>query len=184
MQFAIALALAAALISPAAALAMEVHAWRDGEAVVIDAVTETPGDPRVAWEVLTAYDRYPEFVPDLQHSRIVTRSANAASVEQRGTARWLFYRVSVSVMLTVTEQPYERVHSVAIGGDFREFSGSYRIVPTSRGVRVEYSGRMVPDFWMPPVIGLPALRAMVARQFNGLISEIERRSHPPANVQP
>ena len=162
----------------------QVQARRDGEAVLVDAVADVPGDPRIAWDVLTAYERYPEFVPDLQESRIVSRSANTASVEQRGTAGWLFYRIPVAVNLTVTEQPYERVQSVAIGGDFREFSGSYRILPGLRGVRVEYSGRMVPAFWLPPVIGLPALRAMVTRQFTALMNEIERRSRPPGSVHP
>jgi len=166
------------------AQAAQVQARRDGEAVLVEAVADVQGDPRIAWDVLTAYERYPEFVPDLQESRIVSRSANAASVAQRGTAGWLFYRIPVAVDLAVTEQPYERVQSVAIGGDFLEFSGSYRILPSSRGVRIEYSGRMVPAFWLPPMIGLPALRAMVTRQFNGLMNEIERRSRPPGSAHP
>jgi ribosome-associated toxin RatA of RatAB toxin-antitoxin module len=188
LRVAIALAFFAALggvgVDVSHAQAAQVQARRDGEAVLVDAVADVPGDPRIAWDVLTAYERYPEFVPDLQESRIVSRGPNTASVAQRGTAGWLFYRIPLAVNLTVTEQPYERVRSVATGGDFLEFSGSYRLLPSSRGVRVEYSGRMVPAFWLPPVIGLPALRAMVTRQFNGLMGEIERRSHPPASAHP
>ena len=188
MRFSLALGFVAAFGWPSLDLchaqAAQVQARRDGEAVLVDAVADVSADPRIAWDVLTAYERYPEFVPDLQESRIVRRSPNAAWVEQRGTVGWLFYRISVAVNLTVTEQPYERVQSVATGGDFREFSGSYRILPTSRGVRVEYSGRMVPAFRLPPVIGLPALRAMVTRQFNGLMKEIERRSRPAASEHP
>jgi len=158
------------------AQAAQVEAHRDGEAIVVSAVAEVAGDRRVAWEVLTGYERYPEFVPDLRSTRVTGRSERAASLEQRGTAGWLFYRVNVFVALSVVEEPFERVHSVSTGGDFREFSGTYRLLSTADGIRLEYSGRMVPAFRLPPLIGLPALRAMVGRQFEGMVREIERRS--------
>jgi hypothetical protein len=34
----------------------------------------------------------------------------------------------------------------------------------------------VPAFRLPPLIGLPALRASVERQFGALVREVERRS--------
>jgi hypothetical protein len=35
---------------------------------------------------------------------------------------------------------------------------------------------MVPAFRLPPLIGLPALRASVERQFGALVDEVERRN--------
>jgi len=173
-----------ALGAPASAGAVRVEAQREGEAVVVHAAAEVPADVRLAWDVLTGYERYPEFVPDLQVSRVVARSERGVSVEQRGSAGWLFYRIGVSVDLAVVEEPYERVRSVATGGDFHAFEGTYRLVPLAQGVRIEYSGRMVPAFRLPPVIGLVALRAMVGRQFEGLVREIERRGAASPSVRP
>lgn len=167
---------------PASAGAVRVEAHREGEGVVVHAAAEIPGDVRLAWDVLTAYERYPEFVPDLQVSRVVARSERVVSVEQRGSAGWLFYRIPVSVDLAVIEEPFERVRCVATGGDFHAFEGTYRLVPLAQGVRIEYSGRMVPAFRLPPLIGMAALRAMVARQFDGLVREIERRGAAPGSA--
>ena len=174
-------AFAAGPAAPAAAL---VEAHREGEGVVVHAVAEIAADARLAWDVLTAYDRYPEFVPDLQASRVVARSGRTATVEQHGRAGWLFYRIPVCVELSVVEEPYERVRAFGTGGDFRVFEGTYRLVPLPHGVRVEYSGRLVPDFHLPPWIGLAVLRAMVARQFEGLTGEIERRGAAAGRTAP
>ena len=46
-------------------------------------------------------------------------------------------------------------------------------------VVLRYTGRMVPDFFVPPLIGTLALRHNVESSFRALVEEIERRHAQP-----
>lgn len=97
-----------------------VDAVRRGEAIEISARAELRVNVETAWRVLTDYDRYATFVPDLAVSRVVMRDAQTAIVEQRGEARFLSLRYPLEVWLAVAEVPYRSVRSRAIAGNFRE----------------------------------------------------------------
>ena len=51
-----------------------VEARREGDAVIVEAHALLHVDLETAWNVLTDYDRYAEFIPDLKSSRTVSRS--------------------------------------------------------------------------------------------------------------
>ena len=108
---------------------ISVEAHREGEAVVVEARAHLKADSRLAWEVLTGYDQYARFVPDLKSSEIVARSGNTAIVEQRGVAGFFLFRFPLEVRMAVTEVPYEEVSAQAIAGNFKEMNGLYRLVP-------------------------------------------------------
>lgn len=154
---------------------VSVQAERRDEAFFVEAVAVFPADPRVAWQVLTDYDRYADFIPDLRSSRVVGRSAAGTVVEQRGHAGFLFIRIPLEVRYLVEETPYRSVRSRAIGGDFREMEGTYDVSPVPGGLRLAYSGRLVPGFMMPPLFGTMAVRLSVERQFAAMVREIVRR---------
>ncbi|MCX7891577.1 MAG: SRPBCC family protein [Burkholderiales bacterium] len=158
---------------------MAVRAERRDGAFHVEAVAELRADPRVAWQVLTDYDRYAAFIPDLDASRVLARSADGVVVEQRGRAGLLFLRIPLSVRYFVQETPYRSVRSRAIGGDFRELEGAYDIAPAPGGLRLAYTGRLVPDFVLPPLLGTVAVRRSVERQFEAMAREIERRAGAP-----
>lgn len=165
-----------AVAGSAVAGEVRVQAHRDGEAVLVEASSDVRADARIAWDVLTSYDRYAQFVPDLRSSRVVERTGLTAIVEQSGTAGVFFYRFPMEVRLAVTEEPFATVRCRSIAGNFRELTGTYRLVSRPEGVRFLYSGRLVPDFRLPPLIGVPAIRASVERQFRALVEEIERHA--------
>lgn len=164
----------------AAAAEVRVEARRDGDAVLVEASADVQADARVAWDVLTGYDRYAQFVPDLRTSRVIERSGHSAIVEQSGVAGMFFYRFPMEVRLAITEEPFETVRSQSIAGNFRELTGVYRLTPAEKGVRFVYNGRLVPEFRLPPIVGLPAVRGSVERQFRALVEEIERRARAEA----
>jgi hypothetical protein len=164
------------LSRPVRADELRVEARRDGEAVVVSARAALRVDPALVWEVLTAYERYPEFVPDLTSSRVLARAGSTAIVEQKGVAGFFLYRFALEVRLAVSEQPYQRVSSYAISGTLKEMTGLYELAVDGDVVHLTYSGRLVPAFKLPPLIGLAAMRGSVERQFRALTREILRRS--------
>jgi hypothetical protein len=164
------------LSRPVRADEVRVEARRDGEAVVVSARAALRADPALVWEVLTAYERYPEFVSDLKSSQVLARAGNTAIVEQKGVAGFFLFRVALEVRLAVSEQPYQRVSSYAISGNLKEMAGLYELAVDGDVVNLTYSGRLVPAFKLPPLIGLAAMRGSVERQFRALTREILRRS--------
>jgi len=155
---------------------IEVKAHREGEAVLVEASAQVHADPQLAWEVLTAYDRYAEFVPDLKSSRVLARAGGTTIVEQKGEARFLLFHFPLEVVLAVTEQPPNSVSARAISGNFREMTGVYQLTEDGDSLRLTYHGRLVPAFRLVPLLGVPALRAAVERQFTALVREIGRRA--------
>jgi ribosome-associated toxin RatA of RatAB toxin-antitoxin module len=158
-----------------------VRAWRDEDAVIVQAEAQLDASLETAWRVLTDYEHYAEFIPDLKSSRVLARSGNTAIVEQKGEAGFFFYHFPLEVTFSVTEIPGNTVSSRAISGTFREMIGTYALTETRAGVRLVYTGRLVPSFTLPPLIGVAAVRAAVERQFLALAREIRRVAKIPVD---
>jgi hypothetical protein len=166
-----------AMLSPMAAACADVavHVKRQSGAFNVEASAELEADIPTAWAVLTDYDHLAEFIPDMRSSRVLSRDGSRAEVEQKGEARLLFMAYPIDVLLAVTEYPHHRIVSRAVAGNFREMRGEYRLEPDSGRVLLRYTGRMMPDFEVPPLLGALLLRRHVGRTFGALVREIERR---------
>ncbi len=165
------------LISPAlAAGELAVDTARRGDALEISAHADLTADLPTAWRVLTDYGRYPNFIPDLAVSRVVSRGERSAIVEQKGEARFLFLHRPIEVRLAIAETPLRSVSAHAIGGNVRAFDGRYELVSLPSGVRLNYVGRIVLADAPPGPIDSLVVRLNVARQFAALAREIDRQS--------
>jgi carbon monoxide dehydrogenase subunit G len=175
---AIALLLAGALCMPAAGhaqqVAIETHG--QGESITVTASAEMRVDPRTVWGVITDYDHLAEFIPSMRSSRVVRRAADHLLVEQTGEFGFLWFSQPVQARLVVVEVPPQSVVAHAVGGNLREMEGRYTVTVMPEGmVRLSYSGRLVPDFAVPPVIGRMVVRNVLADQFSAMVEEIVRR---------
>lgn len=151
---------------------------------------EIRADPRIAWETITDYERLREFLPDVEHSRVVVRDGSRLVVEHRGAFHLFFIDVPVRVRLAVQHDPYERVvarsQAGAVDGaaqTLRDFTGTYVLTVVGRerraGVRLDYESQFELAEPLPPVLGYLFGTAMVQRgmrqQFEAMVQEIERR---------
>jgi ribosome-associated toxin RatA of RatAB toxin-antitoxin module len=171
------LVVAAAVAPPAASAAtITVDAERHGEAIHIHASAMLNADAATAWRVLTEYDRYPEFIPDLRVSRIVARRGASVTVEQSGDATLWLFKLPVDITFEIDEFPPNGLRSRAVAGTLRALASSYALTPVGSGVRLDYDGRVAPGFEFFGGIEQLAVRQNVGRQFQALADEIERRS--------
>jgi len=154
-------------------LAIEIH--RQGEFITVSASALMQVDARIAWEVLSDYDNLAQFIPDMKSSRVVSRSGDRVVVEQKGEFGFFFYRQSVDVTLEVLEQPQRRIVARRIDGNIRELETRYDLETSAAGVRFDYIGRFIPNFSLPPLIGMPIVRRIVERRFRAMVDEIVRR---------
>jgi ribosome-associated toxin RatA of RatAB toxin-antitoxin module len=171
---------------PAQAAEITVNVTRNGEVFDVEARAEFEGGIARTWQVLTDYGRYAEFIPDISESRVIARNGQRVQVEQRGEVRLLFVSFPIDVRLAITEHPQERIVSRAVGGSFREMRSVYSLEAGQGRVLVRYSGRLVPDFYVPPLIGTLVFRRSVETTFSALVDEVERRHRSPAepSLQP
>jgi ribosome-associated toxin RatA of RatAB toxin-antitoxin module len=174
----------AALLVAYAALAcaaedVSIEAERRGDAVEVSAHALIVAAPLLAWQVLTDYEQLPRFIPGMAKSVVLQRQGNRVLLEQTGEARFLVFSFPIEVRYEVTESPPESVASRVVAGNLRRMNGRYELRPAPGGggrVDLRYRGEIEPDFDLPPLVGVAALRSMVEQQFSAMVTEIERRA--------
>ncbi len=158
-----------------AAGAIEARIERQGEYITVNASVLMQVDARIAWEVLSDYDHLARFIPDMKISRVVSRDGNRVLVEQKGEFGFFFYRQPVDVVLEVVEYPMRRIDARRISGNIRDLQTRYDLTASDAGVKLDYTGRFIPEFSVPPLFGLPMVRRVVERRFRAMVEEIARR---------
>ena len=154
---------------------LNIEVVRVGDYITVTASAELQANPRIAWEVLSDYDDLARFIPDIRSSRVLRRDADGPVVEQKGEFGFLFFRQAIEVIMAVREEPPRRIVARAISGNMKDMEGRYELLPSLKGVRLAYYGRFVPDFFVPPLIGMPIVRRSLERRFRAMAEEIERR---------
>jgi ribosome-associated toxin RatA of RatAB toxin-antitoxin module len=163
--------------SAASAVDIDFDARWSGEAIDLRGRADVAVDLETAWRVLTDYDDYPRFIPDLVTSRTLSRNGGSAVIEQRGEARWLLFRQPLTVTFTVVESAPTVVRSKAVSTGFRELESRYDLQTLpGGGVRLEYAGRFVPATGGLPLVALAAARTNLRRQFEALVREMARQA--------
>lgn len=155
-----------------------VEAERRGEAVEVRARATIAAPMPLVWRVLTDYEDLPRFIPGIAKSIVRQHNGNRLLVDHSGEARLLFFSIPIEVTLEVTESPFDWIASRAVGGNVRRMNARYDLSAgnASGTVVLRYYGLIEPDFALPPLIGVVAMRLMVEEQFAAMVGEIERRA--------
>lgn len=161
---------------PAAAATVTINTKLQGDAIDIHASSMLNADVTTAWRVLTDYDRYAEFIPDLNVSRVVARNGATITVEQSGNAAFWLFKMPVHVTFEVNELPPHSLQSRTVAGSVRVLASSYALAPVASGVRLDYAGQILPGFELVGRIEQMVIERNAVRQFQALADEIERRS--------
>jgi len=161
---------------PAAAAMVTINTKLQGDAVDIRASAMLNANAATAWRVLTDYDRYTEFIPDLRLSRILARRGATVTVEQSGDAALWLFRMPLDITFEITEIPPNNLHSRAVAGSLRALTSSYALSSVASGIRLDYVGHVAPGFELFGRIEQTVVERNVARQFQALADEIERQS--------
>jgi ribosome-associated toxin RatA of RatAB toxin-antitoxin module len=144
--------------------------------------------PQQAWQVLTDYERLPQFVPELVLSKVVKRDGNVVLLEQESRAGFLFFSYRLRMTVRVTEQPYSAIDIALVSGGMRQYDAHWELEKAQEngrdGTRIRYSARMEPEFFIPPLIGEPFVQASVQRTVEAVVREIEKAGRREAESSP
>ncbi|HAT29953.1 MAG TPA: cyclase/dehydrase [Janthinobacterium sp.] len=131
--------------------------------------------PATVWRVLTSYDRMNEFVPDLASCRVLSRSGNEAIVEQFGIARFLFMSKSIHLIVRATENQPTSIDIALISGDMKHYESHWELVPLPEtgGTRILYTGKLMPNFYVPGILGAQMVRGDVERMMGAVLARLD-----------
>uniref|UniRef100_A0A7N0RD58 Coenzyme Q-binding protein COQ10 START domain-containing protein n=1 Tax=Kalanchoe fedtschenkoi TaxID=63787 RepID=A0A7N0RD58_KALFE len=80
---------------------------------------------REVWNVMTAYERLPEIVPNLAISKVLFRDNNRVRILQEGCKGLLYMVLHARVVLDLCEQLEEEISFEQVEGDFDSFQGKW-----------------------------------------------------------
>ncbi|MGB8598847.1 MAG: SRPBCC family protein [Burkholderiales bacterium] len=155
---------------------MQINFQRDGDLIKIDGHLILPFPPKLIFEVLTDYEHMHEYVPDLTSSCILSREDNKLKVEQKGRSGIGPFKFKYEIVREVELTPVTELKSNLASGNFKSMHTSTKLVAEGDNTRMDYFADMVPDFWVPPLIGSAIMRRQVRRQFEAFVAELTRRS--------
>lgn len=183
MTLLVALTTLPALCSTARAAAapaepVSVQAQREGSAVRVTTEAVVRAPLKLIWGALTDYNHLAQFVPGMISSRVLERRGNTVVVAQSGQAHFWFFTYSIDVIVEVTEEPPDALSIRAVRGNLKELAGGYqmkKIDGKDGAYLLRWSGVIEPALPVPQALALPLMRSNIARQFEGMVREIERR---------
>jgi hypothetical protein len=174
---AILIALSLASVSAAPTGEIEVSATRNGDEMTLTAKMIAPVNQRVAWEVLTDFNRMAEWVPNLQESRIVSGpDERPMRLAQKGEKRVGPFTFPFESVREVELAPTQTIKAKGLSGNMRKLESLTRLSSEGDGTRLEYELLFIPNYWVPPLIGPALIRRESRLQFEAIIAEMVRRS--------
>ncbi|GGC10175.1 hypothetical protein GCM10011572_34650 [Pseudoduganella buxea] len=152
----------------------------------VDATGTVQASLPTVWRILTGYDRMEEFVPDLVSCRVLSRNGNEVIIEQFGTARFLFMSRSIHLIVRATEQPMSSIDIDLISGDMKHYESRWELVPVPEtgGTKVLYTGRMMPNFYVPGILGTNIIRGDIERMMGAVLARLDRGTAPKGTPAP
>jgi ribosome-associated toxin RatA of RatAB toxin-antitoxin module len=146
----------------------------EGEYVVCRATLAVRASRERVWKVLTDYERYPRFLPDIEISRVAYRGPEGLVLEQRGTVGLLFVSRTIEVRLGALETAPHSLQLRLLSGNLRDMQGRYDLHEQGGMTRMVYQGRFLAEADLPPFMALAMVRHALTRQLGGLVAEMER----------
>jgi len=150
----------------------------------VDSLGTVNASPATVWRILTDYEHMNEFVPDLNSCRVLSRNGNEVIIEQLGTARFLFMSKSIHLIVRATEQPMTSIDIALVSGDMKHYESHWELIPVPEtgGTRVVYSGRLVPNFYVPGILGAKIIRGDIERMMGAVLARLDSKREAPTRL--
>ncbi len=141
--------------------------------------------PKV-WRILTGYERMSEFVPDMESCKVLSRNGNEVIIEQFGVARFLFMSRTIHLIVKAVEQPMSAIDISLISGDMKYYESRWELVPAPEngGTRIVYHGRLMPNFYVPGILGNKMVKSDVERMMSAVLARLDRKDAPKVEAIP
>lgn len=134
-----------------------------------------PVSQQRVWDVVTDYERAPEFTRDLQESKVLSRSGNRLRVFQKNRFRLGPFSIPVETVRDIRLTAPVRFESHLVEGSMKEYDAVTELVPVTGGTRIVYRSRAVPDSILAGFATESVVKRETEEHFRQLRAEILRR---------
>lgn len=138
----------------------------------VSAEIDTTVNRDTAWKVLSDYNRWAEFIPDMQVSRVVSRPGEPLLVEQRGVIPWM-PNFPLVVIASVQETPGKGLRFQRVAGNIRAIEGEWEIRGW-RKARLVYRSTVEPGFPIPPQMSVEIFKQDAKAKLEAMAREMAR----------
>jgi len=168
----------------AAADPITVNFQQQGTRLMASGELAVPVSAETAWEVLTDYERVPEFVPGMRISRVVERTGDICMVEQQGEMMANNLRMFYQGVLKIIKEPPDRLSVQFVSGTFRNMQGQWTVSGKNSPVKLGYQLELDTGTPYPSPIMVAMLQQQVTLWVSSLAAEMERRPPPKPEPKP
>jgi len=177
LSLSLALLLAAPPASHAAAADddIQVRVERHGESVTVHAQLSVPVDARQAFAVLTDYDHMKQFLPDLDESRILSRTKDGLLVRQAGKVRFGWFAVPFEYVRRIELTPDTRLVSHIVSGSVKKGDVTTTLTTSNGRTLITYDSEAAMGVWLPFGIGNGAIADHLRQDLDSMRAEMLRR---------
>jgi hypothetical protein len=129
------------------------------------------------WDVITDYERAPEFTRDLQVSKVISRSGNTLRVLQKNQIRFGPFSLPVETVRDVKLVAPVKVDARLVSGSMKKYDSITELVPESGGTRIVFRSQAVLNGMLAGFATESFVKRETEDRFRQLRSEIMRREH-------
>jgi hypothetical protein len=142
----------------------------------IEALIDAPVD--IVYRLITDYDHLHDINPAILESRIV-RTDSPVKHRVRSVTRVcvLFYCRDITQIQDMVQGKDHTIDAVIVpqGSDFRRGHAHWRLWDVDDATVMHFSAELVPDFYMPELIGTWLIRREMVKQIAQIVTLIEAR---------
>ena len=160
---------------------MDVKVEKNGDEIRAYASFFVRAPRQRVWEVMIDYDRAPEYMPDLEVSKVIARSPDTLRVKQRSRVRFGPFSIPVDTVREIRLTEPSKTESRLVSGSMKRYEAVTELVPEAGGTRVIYRSQAVPNSVLASFAGESFIRRETVAHFNLLRDEILRREHVAAS---
>lgn len=141
----------------------------------LDATFLAPVPQQLAFDVLTDFDHFDAFAPNVKTSRITKREGNRMVIEQTGVAKFGLARIDYASQRQIDVTPPDSIHSVQLQGSMKKVESLMTLKPDAAGTLMIYHIELVPSGPASLVLTKGRLERDIEEQFNALVTEMVKR---------
>lgn len=154
-----------------------------GEEIRSSATMFVRASQQRVWDVVTDYERAPQFTEDLVESKVLSRSGNTLRVFQKNRYRFGPFSIPIESVRDIRLTAPVRFESRLVEGSLKEYEAVTELVPAAGGTRIVYRSRAVPDSILAGFATESRVKRETEEHFRQLRAEIQRRERL-ASAQP
>jgi carbon monoxide dehydrogenase subunit G len=136
-----------------------------------------PAPQQRVWDVITDYERQPQYMRDTVVSKVVSRSGDTLRLVQKDQVKFGPFSIPIDTVRDVKHVEPVRTESHIVSGSFKKYDAKMELVPEPGGTRIIYRSQTVPDSVLAGFAGESTIKKATEERFRQLRAEILRREH-------